>query len=899
MPTFGIPIIPQLNPTILSPKARVGAQFCDGKQLIENDDLYQNGHVALKQYKDDWDAGSLVINNVPIVNFYNMLGSNQHWNNHYHYLIAYHFYHNSSRRNTDTRNYYFKRVGQAIPTDSQPIITNPPNGTDYPGWIRDTIPVHPNSVNPHTGATKTPACVTVLPSRLDYTDVDFFTSYATTRTDPRRLPVNPNGSVNGLPAYFNIWFKKGFAIIYDLAHLCPSDYPDLSIYDGSSPSNPLWDWRQWLTSDSEYPDEHGVMQTTTPYQPYSYHDFVYRLKCHAENPIATFNAGPNSSNIGNHNYPYTLTYYASGDPRTGGPYYKFIPRRYRAGFFGIDIDMSPQEIFNHFHSIMNSSYNNPKTINPIGAQGINYAGPPVNVSYPGPNPCGGLSICPGVPWVAQGRFNIGNGYMDNCYNHTLNTNWIAGNVCSAYGIYTHPNSSQGSMCGGLPSQYPYHVPNTYTNGLGGGLSSMELQIGKLMMHNHGVENCTGCDAGCFWDWKVDRIRCKDDNTYAFPFESKEDCENYLANYPSPCPKGVIQTANDDDRRNDDDVIVINSPLKPVFNCAGINSCYQAASIPSTSPYPAGSYPSYNSCLGDCQCNSDCCQKVMKNLYAPGLNVYIPNNAGLKTKACISHFHLTFDNPYIPGQSPIGTPPPPGSSWTATPITALPQNYYTFNGLVPGRLGNTHTMSQGPHTLYGVCATAEAELKGWIVQRYTYSSVGRDGPGYYWKTINGGTTQIGTLNAVNNLDPLNNTTISTNDFLIGGLYRMTVFGKNIVQSPNMHNDIDGGPPSWYTGVGGHMPGGSLHSIYGVNVATYGIADQAYMRVELSNSISPNGKLVLQGGQYDNPSHPQHGLHITHLREINLPNPLRRWPSCESGSIPPFTGDPEPDDPTQGA
>jgi hypothetical protein len=92
----------KLNPTILSPKARVGAQFCDGKQLIENDDLYQNGHVALKQYKDDWDAGSLVINNVPIVNFYNMLGSNQHWNNHYHYLIAYHFYHNSSRRNTDT-----------------------------------------------------------------------------------------------------------------------------------------------------------------------------------------------------------------------------------------------------------------------------------------------------------------------------------------------------------------------------------------------------------------------------------------------------------------------------------------------------------------------------------------------------------------------------------------------------------------------------------------------------------------------------------------------------------------------------------------------------------------------------------------------------------------------------
>jgi hypothetical protein len=73
----------------------------------------------------------------------------------------------------------------------------------------------------------------------------------------------------------------------------------------------------------------------------------------------------------------------------------------------------------------------------------------------------------------------------------------------------------------------------------------------------------------------------------------------------------------------------------------------------------------------------------------------------------------------------------------------------------------------------------------------------------------------------------------------------------------------------------------------------------MRVELSNSISPNGKLVLQGGQYDNPSHPQHGRHITHLREINLPNPLRRWPSCESGNIPPFTGDPEPDDPTQGA
>jgi len=56
-------------------------------------------------------------------------------------------------------------------------------------------------------------------------------------------------------------------------------------------------------------------------------------------------------------------------------------------------------------------------------------------------------------------------------------------------------------------------------------------MGQISMHGHGLDNCEGCEWGCYYNWKNQQKMCSNTVNRAFPFKTKMDCENFRALYP--------------------------------------------------------------------------------------------------------------------------------------------------------------------------------------------------------------------------------------------------------------------------------------------------------------------------------------------------------------------------------
>ena len=591
----------RIKPTIIKPQAKVGAQFCDAKELIDNSQLFGNGLNLIDYYETTFNNSNpiwpLIINGNRIDYYYDLKQG-------FHYLTAFYMAYNMPDK--DSRRVYFRRLNDLENTDSYPILP-PPNGAfKYAGWLKGKNEIHPNS------SPASPACVEVL------SDVSMYSNNDLQTARPENSPFN-NISTYSKPGFTNVWFNKGFAVAHDLAYLDQTAFPDLTIYDGIN--GPLWDYREWVHSASEYPDKAGNMQSTTPYAAYSWKDFLFRLKSWAENPSSDSAGGPLQ-------YPWSLTYTPNLQTSVlgwNGVSYTWVPNRYKAFFFGITVDMTPQEVYNHVHTLMDFG-NNAYIELPGVPDHPSYNIPP-NVAYPGPNPY--------LPDLI--------GHHDPAMGFNRHIPWVVGQfqMTSGYQYSLNPNT-------GLPS------------GLGVSWNDKRKQLGKISFHNFGAQNCTGCDSGCYWDFKVDKLKCSEFSNYAWPFKDAVDCENYRNLYNElPCPKGVIDpTVVENVQTLDDSNISVFTPSQiPIFKCsADFGNCYQDGVRPFNTPPPPNTFTSFLDCVADCRCSSDCCKKeLILN------NSGLPNTTGLKENACISHFELSQNMP--------NTPFPSSSSVTCQICTA--------------------------------------------------------------------------------------------------------------------------------------------------------------------------------------------------------------------------------------
>jgi hypothetical protein len=460
--------------------------FCDGKTLIENTDLYLDGLVALKSMQTDFDNGSLYLSyfssngtyyGIDIEHFADFIDSGGGANN-YGRLAGY--YLATMYPNDDIRDYYFQVLSDLESTTSYPQLP-PPNGvSEYVEWLDDSDRPFPFG----NSNANNPPCVQVRSNTNDYTleDVKVVGGGANAQA----------GNISGYnkPGYKNIYYKKGYAMQHELRVLSQSSYPDLIIYDGDTlnPNSltgenyPEISYKDWLTSDSQYPDINGAMQTTTPYAPYSYKDFLFRLKSWAENP---------SYEDGVLKFPF----YALFSGNANKNYFHIT--RFRGLFFGIDVEMTPHQVFNHFHKMkkifdaVDYNNNNNNHIEEPIAQGETIEYIPLsilnhsNFSWQGQNP----------PYSTNADWVTGYFEQNNHYNHAQNS----GN--------------------GLPS------------GQGMSIADKIKDAGTLGLHNGGAENCEGCDWGCWWDFKTRGKKCSNTQNRAFPFKDKSDCENFRTQYP--------------------------------------------------------------------------------------------------------------------------------------------------------------------------------------------------------------------------------------------------------------------------------------------------------------------------------------------------------------------------------
>jgi len=460
--------------------------FCDGKTLIDNTDLYFGGLATLQMLKTNFDNGSLVINyyasnnnyySIDIKHFADFIDSGGGANN-YGRLVG--FYLATHHPNDDTRDYYFQILSDLESTTSYPQLP-PPNGvSEYVEWLDDINRPFPFG----NSNANNPPCVQVRSNTNDYTleDVKVVGGGANAQA----------GNISGYnkPGYKNVYYKRGYAMQNELRALSQSGaYTDLSIFDGNTlnPSSltganyPEISYKEWLTSDSEYPDVNGVMKTTTPYAPYSYKDFLFRLKSWAENP---------SYEDGVLKFPFYALFSANKN------YFRIT--RFRGLFFGIDVEMTPHQVFNHFHKM--------KKI--FGA--VNYNnGSGISVEEP---------IAPGetIEYIPLSILNHSNfSWQGQNPPYSTNADWVTG-YFEQDNYYNHAQNSGG----GLPS------------GQGMSIAEKIKDAGTLGLHNGGAENCEGCDWGCYWDWKIQQKRCSNTQNRAFPFKDKSDCENFRTQYPN-------------------------------------------------------------------------------------------------------------------------------------------------------------------------------------------------------------------------------------------------------------------------------------------------------------------------------------------------------------------------------
>ena len=431
-----------------------------------------------------FDNGNLNINGTDIKYFYDS-------NESYSRLIGY--YMATMNPEDDTRDYYFHFLADLSKVNSYPQLPVPAGVNKYSEWLDSNTPL-PNGAS----SPSRPACIscsaqsslsgTVGPA---YLPTDIVVSNSPYFTEMNYL-YNPSVTINDYdkPGLKNIFFYKGFAISNDLTALSASAYPDLSIYDGvtinpnSSSGQPYTriGVRRWLTSSSEYPDINGIMQTTTNYAPYSWKDFLVRLKAWAEHP--TWN-----QNSGTYKFPFEIYY--SGNL---GKHQVRITR-YKGLFLGINLDMNPTEVYNHFQRMLRvfGGHASPQTTHtpePIDIPQYILSSPYFGVL----GSTTGLSttnnnVVLGAPFETS--------YFDS----------------GAHYIYAQGGNST------LPS----------------GFDSQGFKISKIdklygcggaSMHNKGIDNCNGCEWGCYYDWKTQQKMCSNTANRAFPFRSSSDCENF-------------------------------------------------------------------------------------------------------------------------------------------------------------------------------------------------------------------------------------------------------------------------------------------------------------------------------------------------------------------------------------
>lgn len=707
----------KLNPTTLKPQAMMaGGQFCGAKALIPNSALwwYSLREIShpLTGFTVQNAAGNLVINGNAIEHYYNM-------NENFGKIVAYYLY--SKEPNKDARNFYFKRVDDLKNVNSYPTLPTS-SSNKYAGWVEGKNEVHVNS----SGLNNNPACVEVMPNITDYTPEDFWTAR------PDMYP-NDNLSNYSKPGYSFIFFERGFALALDFSEIKASQYPDLSIYDGQTPNPnsssganyPRWSYKKWLTSSSDYPDANGVMQSTTPYTAYSWKDFLYRLKSHAENPTM-YN--------GSLQYPWRLIYYGSSN------YYAWVPYRYRAYYIGINVDMSPQEVYNHAQRLMTGTQSNNIVL--TGNFTTVYTGSvSPSVAYGGPNPFG-TQIGPGIPWVAKA---------------------FVSNSDYAYALYNLPSSiSQG-------------ISN---------FSAKIKQLGEASMHNLGVENCTGCTSGCFWDFKTDTIKCSEVSNHSWPFKNKESCENYLTLYnDSPCPKG---STIEDPVLSDDDNIVISpfNPNKEIWRCNSNGNCTYDGVIPVSQANPANTYNTFQECKNNCICLSECCkrEKINGQIYnLPPINF------------CISSFYLERDEDFY--NSPV------------------PSNYQAYPN---------QNFSVGEYLRWKFCGLNSNHYRGYMLERLI-GPVPQNLSTANWQFIlaNTGGPGAGTGGSVNVIGwpGLNTNTINS------AIYRVSLFGTGLIPKANLDPTGHGG--------GYPMPGGGTSNY----LLASELIDQAYIQLESTGTLTP--------------------------------------------------------------
>ena len=579
----------QQKPKILKPSKKVVNVFCEGKELVSNQDLHENTLKILYNILNPASAwwnrftnGTLELNGNDIDYYHNMAEN-------YTYLCAMYF--SLEKPDENTTNFYFKRLDDLSNTNSYPSLPPPPQSA-YPGWVKGNNKVHINS-NPNN-----PFCVEVPADPFNVLANNFTAAdINTARPDFYALGPSPGSgdviSNYSRPGFTNIFFKKGFSIASDLTKDL-NQHPDLSIFDGNTPdpNNPQQNlpkigFRKWTTSDSDFPNENGVMQSTTPYSQYSYKDFIFRVKNLATNPKTQ-----GGSQI--LKFDYRLKYYFN-HPVTGGPAYELQLNEYSSCFIGVHEDMNAHEVYNHCQNILFTPYweipNTPQSYgtNPNSSAALQ----PLIVTAQSPPPGWNNTYDPNIPWFTPSTpEGLSNAYLDQSYAYAQ------------------------SSFSGLPSGSSFNKQEKLQS------------LGRVGMHNHGVENCLGCDAGCFYNWKIDEVHCTDNNNKAWPFKSVDDCENYLSLYDSPCPKNP-PIFDDGEIPVDDNGSVITVGVKQVWKCNhATGNCSYQGTIPVSQSMPANTYTSLALCQNACKCLSDCCKKPFAT---PGLLQ--------STNFCISQFRL--------------------------------------------------------------------------------------------------------------------------------------------------------------------------------------------------------------------------------------------------------------------
>lgn len=623
------------KPKILKPSKKVVNVFCDGKELISNQDLHDNTLKILYNILNPASAwwnrfanGTLELNGNDIDYYHNMAEN-------YAYLCAMYF--SLDKPDEDTRNFYFKRLDDLSNTNSYPTLPAPPQSA-YPGWVKGNNKVHINSI------PNNPFCVEVPGDPFNVL-ANNFTAEDINTARPNLYPSGPNPGTGDVitnysrPGFTNIFFEKGFSVNNDLVKLQGSQYPNLDIFDGNTPdpnnpqqNYPKRSYRQWMTSGSDYRDENANLQSTTPYQPYSYKDLVYRLKSNATNP-KTLGA---VSALNAFNYRLRLNF---NHPIAGGPAYELVLIEYNAAFIGVDVDMTPHEVYNHCQNILfTSDWEIPNT--PLSYSSVQPSIIPLQTPPPGYQNV----YDPSLPW------------------YTPSTPIASGSYLSGY--YYAQNSING-----LPSGRIFSFQQKMRD------------IGRIGMHNHGVENCTGCTAGCFYNWKLDDVHCTDNNNQAWPFKSVDDCENYLSLYDSPCPKNP-PIFDDGETPKDDNGSVVPIGVKQVWKCDNaIGECSYQGTIPVSQNMPPNTYRSLALCQNSCKCLSDCCKKN-----------YISNPSN-STNFCTSEFRLIHSPTYYPGG-------------------LTPSNFQSYPN---------NKLSVGTTLRWRRCAGSNIEEKGQIIERYDVGS----------------------------------------------------------------------------------------------------------------------------------------------------------------------------------